>query len=87
TAAFPASASLVTSVINCRFQLGSYTTHRTDPLAAASGRGAEILVDGYTYGSLSMTAYTLDTACPGADEGTGPAAGLPEGVPADGTNI
>ncbi|MEU2058526.1 hypothetical protein ABZ561_35990 [Streptomyces bungoensis] len=55
-------------------------------LAAASGHGAEILVDGYAYGSLSMTAYTLDTACPGADKGTGSAAGLPDGVPADGTN-
>jgi hypothetical protein len=28
--------SLVTSVINCRFQLGSYTTHRTDPQLALS---------------------------------------------------
>ncbi|WP_228033929.1 hypothetical protein, partial [Streptomyces spongiae] len=39
TAAFPASVSLVTSVINCRFQLGSYTIHRTDPLRlVAPGR-------------------------------------------------
>ncbi|MEV7864280.1 hypothetical protein AB0O86_37435, partial [Streptomyces hirsutus] len=32
TAASPASMSLITSVINCRFQLGSYTIDRTDPV-------------------------------------------------------
>ncbi|MEU1367705.1 4,5-DOPA dioxygenase extradiol [Streptomyces sp. NPDC005803] len=54
-------------------------------LAAASGRGADMLVDGYTHGSLSMTSYTLDVHCPAAD-GEGPAAEFPDGVPADGTN-
>ncbi|WP_143671817.1 hypothetical protein [Streptomyces caniscabiei] len=38
TAAFPAPVPLVTSVINCRFQLGSYTTHRTDPVEALGAR-------------------------------------------------
>ncbi|MCE0764682.1 4,5-DOPA dioxygenase extradiol [Pseudonocardia kujensis] len=57
-------------------------------LGAAAGHGAEVLVDGYTYGSLSMTSYTLDLdggapATTGADH----AAPLPDGVPPESTNI
>lgn len=33
-------------------------------LSAAAERPAEVLIDGYVYGSLSMTAYTLDARCP-----------------------
>ncbi|MFE9421698.1 4,5-DOPA dioxygenase extradiol [Kitasatospora sp. NPDC006697] len=54
-------------------------------LAAEAGRGTDVLVDGYSFGSLSMTAYTLDVNCPDGG-GSGPAAGMPEGVPAEGTN-
>ena len=55
-------------------------------MAAASGDTADVLVDGYTYGSLSMTSYTVGARVPATD-GTGVAAALPEDPPADGANI
>ncbi len=56
-------------------------------MAGASGRGAEVLIDGYAYGSLSMTAYTLDMTCPEAGTGSGAAAKFPGSVPPDESNI
>ena len=56
-------------------------------LAGAAKRGADVLVDGYVYGSMSMTAYTLDLACPSAGDGPSGTAALPEGVAPDDTNI
>ncbi|HEY2703964.1 MAG TPA: 4,5-DOPA dioxygenase extradiol [Candidatus Dormibacteraeota bacterium] len=59
-------------------------------LAAAAGRPARIMVEGYAYGSLSMTSYTLDAA---ASEdvvgGAQDAAPIPDPdvVPTDDTNI
>jgi 4,5-DOPA dioxygenase extradiol len=57
-------------------------------LASSAGVGTDVLVDGYAYGSLSMTAYTLGLDAPIAvsDEGAA-AAALPVDVPVDDTNI
>jgi 4,5-DOPA dioxygenase extradiol len=56
-------------------------------LAAAAGRPPEVLVDGYDFGSLSMTCYTLDAPRP-AGAGGGPPASLPQGsVPGEDTNL
>jgi 4,5-DOPA dioxygenase extradiol len=58
-------------------------------LAGAAGRPADVMVDGYTFGSLSMTAYTLD-AGPAPDPvaaGAGGAIPDPADVPPEDTNI
>ncbi|MFC9555196.1 4,5-DOPA dioxygenase extradiol [Rhodococcus sp. NPDC056960] len=56
-------------------------------LAGASAHpGIEVLVDGYAYGSLSMTAYTLGLSCP-TTPGP-PGSSLPPGkFPPDSSNI
>jgi len=54
-------------------------------LAAAQGHPADVLVEGYAMGSLSMTSYTLG-APPVHSGGVGGSPRLPH-VPADETNM
>ena len=57
-------------------------------VAGASGHTAEVLVDGYTFGSLSMTSYTLDATCPERPDVDAAAAEFPDPAlfPPDETN-
>jgi 4,5-DOPA dioxygenase extradiol len=57
-------------------------------LASAAGSGTDVLVDGYAYGSLSMTAYTLGQHFPKTSQNSVGSAPLPDPgiVPPDDTN-
>jgi 4,5-DOPA dioxygenase extradiol len=56
--------------------------------AGATAQTLDVLVDGYTFGSLSMTSYTLDAASPQPEEIDAPAAEFPDPAlfPPDETN-
>jgi 4,5-DOPA dioxygenase extradiol len=51
-------------------------------MAGATGTAAEVLVEGYAYGSLSMTSYTVGMD-PVPAEGAGSGAALPDDAPPD----
>ncbi len=58
-------------------------------LAHAAGRPAQTLIDGYAYGSLSMTAFTLDAQDASVRDAAGSAAPIPDPsvTPSDDTNL
>jgi len=58
-------------------------------LAAVAKCPAQVLVDGYAFGSLSMTSYTLAADCAKEAGGDGPSADLPDPavLPPEDTNI
>jgi 4,5-DOPA dioxygenase extradiol len=58
-------------------------------LASASKQAARVLIDGYAFGSLSMTSFTLEAKCPTDSGDRRPGASLPDprDVPAEDTNV
>jgi 4,5-DOPA dioxygenase extradiol len=56
-------------------------------LSDVAGHPADVMVDGYTLGALSMTSYVLEGAVPIAVDDAGPALSPPLDVPPDDTNM
>ena len=56
-------------------------------MASAAGKHADVLVDGYAMGSLSMTAYTLDARCPEPTGDTDGAAPIATTLPPEDANV
>ena len=58
-------------------------------LASAEGGAAEVLIDGYAFGSLSMTCFALGAGCRAEAGDRRPSASLPDprAVPAEDTNL
>ena len=55
-------------------------------LAGASSEDVDVMIDGYAYGSLSMTAYTLGLPGP-VEHGDGKPPAPPSRVPGDESNM
>jgi 4,5-DOPA dioxygenase extradiol len=55
-------------------------------LADSAAAGTDVLIDGYTLGSLSMTAYTLGADSPAIAESLKGSASLPDAVAPENTN-
>jgi 4,5-DOPA dioxygenase extradiol len=55
--------------------------------AAATGQPMDVPIDGYAYGSLSMTCHTVGVPCPQTAEGLPGAAPLGTAVPAEDSNL
>lgn len=55
--------------------------------AAQAGSAPKVLVDGYAYGSLSMTSYGVDVPCPEPDTSLAGAPPLGSSAPPEDTNL
>jgi 4,5-DOPA dioxygenase extradiol len=56
-------------------------------MAQAAETTADVLIDGYAYGSLSMTAYTVGLRQPAIPTSSAGTPALPQDVPPDDTNL
>lgn len=56
-------------------------------LATVADAPLQALVEGYAYGSLSMSCYGLDAHCPGRQAGLGGSAPVAADAPADSSNL